>query len=36
MWHAPVGDLLRSEPKRLAFQGPRHEGTDGPARPRSS
>jgi hypothetical protein len=31
MWHALAGDLLRSEPKCLTFQGPRHEGTDGPS-----
>ncbi len=29
MWHAPVGDVRRSEPKCLTFQGPRHKGTDG-------
>ena len=31
VWHAPVGDLLRSEPKCLTFQGTRHEGTYGPS-----
>src|SRR3712207_6794516 len=30
IWHLAVGDLLRSEPKCLTFQGHRHEGTDGP------
>jgi hypothetical protein len=31
IWHAPAGDLLRSQPKRLTFQGLRHEGADGPS-----
>ena len=30
-WYASVGDVLRSEPKCLTFQGDRHEGTDGPS-----
>jgi hypothetical protein len=30
VWHAPVADLLGSEPERLPFDGPRHEGADGP------
>jgi hypothetical protein len=35
IWHVPVGDLLWSKPKSLTFQGLRHEGQTGPARPRS-
>src|SRR5262245_45756833 len=31
IWHATVGDLLRSEPKRFTLAGPRHEGTYGPS-----